>query len=152
MLQTINSLTSLSSMPPQHIQQLSTHQPSRPPHKRVRLSDPELPEELGKYIDRDVKLLHELGWDNLVKHRRQRGDINPTPQPHPAQHTLQQYRKNGVPVRFSTEPWSPAQLQNAIRRGAHPSCSQHIDFLEKEFISMIQKGQCCIHHHKYHIP
>jgi len=42
---------------------------------------------------------------------------------------------------LTTPPWSLAQLRDAIRRGPHKSCADHIDFLEEEFVDMVRKGQ-----------
>ena len=34
-----------------------------------------VPTDIGEFIDRDVKLLQQLGWRGLVTHRRPRGDF-----------------------------------------------------------------------------
>ena len=117
---------------------------SAPSSKRLRVPKPNLPLELGKYIEKDVKLLSKLGWQNFVKQRRQRSDLNILNINHPAQHVLKNYKHNGVPVRFSTKPWSKAKLTQALRRGPHQSCHNYIDFLESEFSDMISKSQWVI--------
>ena len=47
----------------------------------------------------------------------------------------------GVPVKFSTPPWTKSQINQALHRGAHKSCHEYVDFLHKEFSDMIEKGQ-----------
>ncbi len=127
-------------MPPQPSSSPSTVSIRVPPAKRLRVPA-ELPPDLGKYIERDVKLLRRLGWQKFVQHRRQRGDIGNLQFHHPAMHTLHQYKHHGVPVRLSTPPWSKQRLQQALHRGAHRSCFDYIDFLETEFVEMIRKSQ-----------
>lgn len=127
-------------MPP-----LLSSQPAAPlllsrPTKRLRAPS-ELPADLGKYVERDVTLLRELGWRRFVKHRRQRGDIGSLNFPHPAMHTLHHYKHHGVPVRLSTPAWSKQRLEAALARGAHRSCFDYLDFLKGEFVEMIRKSQ-----------
>ena len=49
-----------------------------------------------------------------------------------------------VPVRLTSKPWSQRRLHQAIQRGPHPSCQPFQDFLNEEFIDMINKGQWVI--------
>ena len=44
-------------------------------------------------------------------------------------------------MRLSSKPWSQQRLQQALQRGPHPSCLPFLDFLETEFVDMIEKGQ-----------
>ena len=98
-------------------------------------------DNLGKLINDDVVLLSEVGWERFVKTKRGRGDLGKLDKPHPANRLLHQYKVHGTPVRFSTPPWSAEQQLAAIARGPHPSCLNHIDFLQEEFVDMMKKGQ-----------
>ena len=116
--------------------------PSPSPTKR---SKTQLPLELGKYIERDVELLNKLGWKEFVKQRRPDSDLGPMKQlNHPAKRLLQHYRKHGAPVKFTTKSWSSERVQKSLKRGAHKSCFEHLEFLEEEFIDMINKDQWVI--------
>ncbi|KAL7526950.1 hypothetical protein ACHAXR_005745 [Thalassiosira sp. AJA248-18] len=102
-------------------------------------------EELGELIRRDVELLQSVGFSQLVETRRGRGDFASLNNVvHPARRLLKLYKHRGVPVKFSTEPWTSAQVHDAILRGPHKSCLEYIDFLEEEFVDMIKKGQWLI--------
>ena len=104
-----------------------------------------VPTDLGEFIDRDVKLLNQLGWRGLVTHRRPRGDFTSLNNVlHPARRLLHFYKHHGAPVKFSTPPWTRHQVQRALRRGPHKSCHDYVDFLHDEFIDMINKGQWII--------
>ena len=109
--------------------------------KRLRIPAPSLPQELGELIERDVSLLKSLGWNSFVKHRRQRGDFSSLSFKHPATRLLRHYKHHGAPVKLHSAPWSRQQLTAAVRRGPHRSCIDHIDFLEEEFVDMINKEQ-----------
>ena len=116
---------------------------SLPNAKRASIeSSQELPEELGEYIDRDVKLLQQLGWNTLVSSRRGEGDFTSLSNvQHEARRLLRQYKYRGVPVKFSTPAWSRRKLRRSIRRGPHKSCREYTQFLNDEFIEMVARGQ-----------
>ena len=101
----------------------------------------DLPQDLGKFIARDVRLLKRLGWHDFVKERRRRGDFASLKFEHPARRLLLQYKSRGVPVKFHTRPWSREQVHHAVQRGPHQSCRNHQDFLREEFCDMIAKEQ-----------
>ena len=104
-----------------------------------------VPKEIGEFIDRDARLLKMLGWRGLVQYRRPTGDFaSLTNVPHPARRLLHLYKDRGAPVTFATPPWTRHQVQRALRRGPHKSCYEHLDFLNEEFIDMINKGQWII--------
>ena len=127
-----------------------------PPAKRPRLSTPlppvvappapDISQDLGTYIARDVKLFRELGWKGLVEQRRQQGDWNNDVGniKHPAGRLLDHYKRHGAPVKFHTKPWTRARVEAALKRGPHRSCHEHVQFLHEEFIDMIQKSQWII--------
>ena len=120
-----------------------THTPpiTAPPLKKFKLSQPSLPTNLGEYISRDASLINSLGWTKFVHQRRPHSDFSSLQIHHPARHLLKHYRDDGAPVRFHSAPWTKQQLQKAIHRGPHSSCHDYLDFLETEFIDMINKGQ-----------
>jgi len=99
-------------------------------------------EKLHTLINQDLQLLNTVGWEELVKLKRDRGDLSTLDKvDHPARHLLKDLKYRGAPVRFSTEPWSSERVSEALARGAHKSCLGHVDFLYEEFEDMIQKGQ-----------
>jgi hypothetical protein len=98
--------------------------------------------ELGEYIDRDVALLQRLGWKEFIRQRRDGGDLAHLDNVHhPARRLLKLYQRRGAPVKFKTGPWSRQRINQAIKRGPHKSCMEHIDFLKEEFVEMIGRGQ-----------
>ena len=104
-----------------------------------------VPTDIGEFIDRDVKLLQQLGWRGLVTLRRPRGNFASLNNVlHPACRLLHLYKHHGAPVKFSTPPWTRHQVQRALRRGPHKSCHDYVDFLHEEFTDMINKGQWII--------
>ena len=102
-----------------------------------------LPKELGECVTADVELLERVGWEAFVKTRRRGGDISNLGNiaHHPARRLLSHYKNRGVPVKLSTPAWDRSKLEAALSRGAHKSCNEHLDFLSKEFVDMIRKGQ-----------
>ena len=99
-------------------------------------------EKLHTLINQDVQLLNTLGLEEVVKLKRDGGDLSTLDKVnHPAQRLLKDLKHRGAPVRFSTEPWSSERVNMALARGAHKSCHGHMDFLYEEFVDMIQKGQ-----------
>ena len=105
-----------------------------------------LPKDLGECISRDVELLQRVGWQRFVEMRRHGGDLSDLENvdQHPAKRLLKFYKHWGVPVKFSSPKWSRAKIKAALTRGAHKSCNEHIDFLNEEFVDMIQKWQWVI--------
>ena len=123
--------------------------PTVPPSSSTPISHPStnlsIPTELGKLINRDVKLFRRLGWKGLVNHRRNKGDFNNVHAiKHPANRLLHHYKQHGVPVVTSNPPLSSTELLHAIKRGPHISANQHKEFLFEEFIDMINKEQWII--------
>ena len=138
----------------------STHKPT---NKRALLQDASKPrsakraavevvanqsvsKELGELIRKDCELLSRVGWREFVRHRRGRGDFASLDNihDHPARSLLLHMKHRGVPVRFTSPPWSRQRVDAALKRGPHKSCLDYIDFLEEEFIDMINKGQWVI--------
>jgi hypothetical protein len=101
-----------------------------------------LPHKLGEYIDRDARLLQSLGWHGLVAHCRPLSNFSLLDNVlHPARCLLRYYKHRGVPVKFSTPPWTCHHVQCALARGPHKSAHKHWAYLEEEFVDMINKGQ-----------
>jgi hypothetical protein len=101
-----------------------------------------VPVELGEYIACDARLLQSLGWHGLVAHRRPLSDFSLLDNVlHPARCLLLHYKHRGAPVKFSTPPWTCLQVQHALSRGPHKSAHEYINYLEEEFVDMINKGQ-----------
>lgn len=96
---------------------------------------------LSKYVLRDSNLLTELGWEQVVRSRRQRGDFGHLRIPHPAQRFLRYLRARGVPVVLTTKPWDDERVHAAALRGPHKSARDHRAFLHTEMADMINKNQ-----------
>ena len=103
-----------------------------------------LPTDLGKCIRDDCRALERMGWKNFVIAKRKRGDIGPLNFDHPGVRLLKNYKYDGVPVKLHTKPWSQARNRQALHRGPHRSCLDHLTFLQEEFVEMIQKDQWVI--------
>ena len=99
--------------------------------------------ELGEHIANDLKLLNDLGWDTFVKSKRGWGNIGLLDKPHTTNRLLKYYKNHGAPVCFSTNDWTPNQILEPFTRVPQKSCNDHSDFLQEEFICMIQKDQWC---------
>ena len=100
------------------------------------------PRDLSECVKRDAALLEQLGWEAFVKHCCPRSDfLSLDNVEHTARRILKEYKHRGVPVRLATEPWTLEQINEAIARGAHPSCGKAVNFLCEEFVDMINKGQ-----------
>ena len=54
---------------------------------------------------------------------------------------LQHYQSNSVPVMFHNSSWSQEKLDAAMERDPHKSTSEHVEFLCKDFLNMIDKSQ-----------
>jgi hypothetical protein len=106
-----------------------------------------VPQELGELIRRDVELLSRVGWRDFVKLRRGKGDFwsldNAITLPATYCCTIS---IGGHPSSFLRRPghWTRSQVNDAIKQGPHRSCNEYVDFLEEEFVDMIQKGQVVI--------
>jgi hypothetical protein len=103
-----------------------------------------LPQNLGKCVARDMTLLKKMGWKGFVAATRSRKDFAQLAFKHPAKRLLKHYKIHGVPVKVSTKPWTQEQCEQAIDRGPHRSCKDHLAFLSDEFVDMIEKGQWTI--------
>ena len=120
--------------------------PTQTTNKRRRLEyTSKVPADIGEFqsrIAKDAKLLQKIGWKKFVKIKRPVDDFgNLQNLNHHARRLLRQYKHTGAPVILHTNKWTNSQINQAIDRGPHKSCEEHIDFLEEEFTDMLNKGQ-----------
>ena len=104
-----------------------------------------LPKVLGECVSKDIELSRQVSWEDFVETRQKGGnleleDLNNI-EDHPARRLLRHYKNRGVPVKLATPKWDTQRLRDALSRGAHKSCNNHLNFLSKKFEQMIQKGQ-----------
>ena len=59
---------------------------------------------------------------------------------HPASSLLAEWRDHGVPVKSESEPWTLEQKDECIRRGCHPSATEHGDFIREEMAEFVENG------------
>lgn len=96
---------------------------------------------LRKYIERDVKLLHKLGWHECVRQRRSKSDFGSLNIQHPAQRLLRYLSSKGAPIVLTTAPWDTTRIYAAAVRGPHKSAYEHQAFLRDEMAEMILRQQ-----------
>ncbi len=119
--------------------------PASLPSKRGSFDLAQLPSDLGELIACDTALLQRLGWRGLLAHRRPSSNFASLDNlHHPAQRLLRLYVHRGAPVKFAMPPWNCQHLQRALSQGPHHSSLEYIDFLQEEFVDMINKGQWVI--------
>jgi hypothetical protein len=108
--------------------------------KRTRI----LKDKLGKFIRLHSKWYQELRWDELVRKIRKRGDLevrqDGNEDSHPALGLLKTFQRTGVPVVMSTAPWGIKKRTMHVRRGAHQSCKDHLEFIRTEMLDFVEKG------------
>ena len=111
---------------------------------------------LGKHLNTASSFLTQQGWLATVRAFRTPQDMPKSVEhlPHPAAHLLNHMRKNGVPIKMTTSPWSLEQRQQAMSRGPHKSSYEYQDFLESEMADMVEKGQWMVlpFHEVQHLP
>ena len=127
--------------PPPRSKEPTAKRPTRIP----RPTQAHIPDDIGKYVARDVKEVEQLGWAEFVRRRRGRGDFASLEDVgHPARRLLRQYKHRGAPVVLASGCWTEGERQAALKRGPHRSATEHAVFLREEFSSMIEKGQWVI--------
>ena len=100
-----------------------------------------LPEDIGKYIARDVEEVTRLGWTESVRLRRGQGcSYFLLLVEHLAQRLLQKYKHCGVPVVLMTGEWTEEERLAALALRIHKYAIEHAPFLRKEFALMVEKG------------
>jgi hypothetical protein len=101
-----------------------------------------IPAELGEYIAHDALLLRQHSWHRLVACHHPLSDFSTLDNiHHAARRLLRHYKHGGVPVQFSTSPWTQQHIQHTLTRGPHQSAHDYIDFLQEEIMDMIAKGR-----------
>jgi hypothetical protein len=119
--------------------------PASLPSKRGSFDLAQLPSDLFELIAHDTALLQRLGWRGLVAHRRPSSNFASLDNlHHPASRLLRLYAHSGALVKFAMPLWNCQHLQRALSRGPHCSSLEYIDFLQEEFVDMINKGQWVI--------
>jgi hypothetical protein len=102
-------------------------------------------QELQRLVERATRQFESSSsWEDFVaKSKDTRGDLHPDVAhlPHRAAHLLNRLRVRGATVATKSDPWSMTQKLAALHRGTHQSANQHVEFLCKEFVDMIHKGQ-----------
>jgi hypothetical protein len=90
-----------------------------------------------------ARLASGVSFDQLCRDQRGSCDIHPNVHqlPHKAARLLSHLGRRGCNVPLSSPPWTTAQNDAAVERGSHTSALQHLEFLEGEFVEMMQKGQ-----------
>jgi hypothetical protein len=107
------------------------------PKKPLILSD-----ELGKCVAQAVELYQSTkNFEDFIHACQGPSDLQPDvgKLPHPAAALLDDYRINGVPYKTQADRWSQTFRDEALRRGAHRSAYQYLDFVRSEFADMIRK-------------
>jgi hypothetical protein len=125
--------------------------PAAPPPKRHKPNTglrtavlAQAEETLGTYSESFASLLSAgVPFDQLCRDQRGASDIHPNVHqlPHQAARLLSHLGRRGCNVPLSSPPWTTAQTDAAVERGSHKSALEHLDFLEQEFVEMMQKGQ-----------
>lgn len=86
-------------------------------------------------------MLKELGWEGLVKSQPQAKDLSELHITHLAQHLFRHYKHHGTPEKIHTHAWTKLRIKQAMNCVAHRSCIDNMDFLESNFLEMINKNQ-----------
>jgi hypothetical protein len=124
-----------------------TPTPSPPKTKRIK-SHP-TPQcsrgELGKLVSADAKVLQRLGWKQFFQqhHHQTLRSINPNLShiPHPAAPYLHRLASLGCLPCPPTPPWTVAQQDAAVQRGAHPSATrQYSSFILEDMYDYVLSG------------
>ena len=97
--------------------------------------------QLGELVNKLSSTLSSLSWTSFVNATRGRSCIAPLVDslPHPASSLLEELRRVGAPIVYTTPEWSLEQRDAAMARGSHKSASEHLEFLEEEMVDMVNK-------------
>lgn len=89
-----------------------------------------------------TRLLDRSSWETFIRTCRREPCLasSVATLPHVANTLLSQLRSIGVPVEFSTPPWSDSRRQRTATRGSHPSTRPYLGFLEQDMADMVRKG------------
>ena len=126
------ALTTLSPMPPKKRPQPRriTEPDAKRPTRITWPTQAKLPDDIGKYVARDVREVQRLGWVEFMRRRQGRGDFaSLADMKHPARRLLWQYKHRRAPVVLSSGSWTEGERQAALKRGPHRSATEHTLFL-----------------------
>ena len=104
-------------------------------------AEPSQGNTLGELVKSLSCTLANLSWVSFVDATRGRSCIAPLVDtlPHPASSLLEELRRVGAPIVYTTPEWSLEQRDAAMARGSHKSASEHLEFLEEEMRDMVAK-------------
>jgi len=99
-------------------------------------------DELGKLISEHTTKFLNASWEKYVSGLRGRGDIEigELAMSHAASEWLRTVSRNGVPAVMATAPWTEDLIDERVKRGAHQSCDEHLEFLREEILDFVRKG------------
>ena len=112
------------------------------PTKKI-LANPYIKDRLGTLVANFCSSLDAAAsWEEFAHHVHGRSYLSENIDhiDHPARPLLQAYRDDGVPVFVHGEDWTPEFVQECLRRGAHPSAIEHMDFLRDEMADFCERG------------
>lgn len=92
---------------------------------------------LSVVSDLSARLSRAASWEDFVLSFRGPSYLS-TDLDHPATPLLAQWRDQGVPAKSSSEPWTLEQKDECVRRGCHPSATEHGDFIREEMAEFIE--------------
>ncbi len=98
-------------------------------------------DRLGTLVsDLTARLSRATSWEGFVHDFRGPSYLSTELEDldHPATPMLAHWREHGVPVESSSEPWTLEQKDECIRRGCHPSATEHSTFLREEMAEFIE--------------
>ena len=98
--------------------------------------------ELGESALAAASLLSKTSWPQFICAQRV-SSLQPDVHhlPHLVAPFLQRLGHTGVPGTFTTPPWSPTQLDEAVRQGSHSSATkEYREYLEGEMGTMVRQG------------
>lgn len=96
---------------------------------------------LGKLVRNLEHVFSKMSWTSFVDRTRGRSCIAPlvADLPHPAANLLEDLRRVGAPIVYTTPAWTVEQRDAAVERGSHKSAIEHHEFLAEEMADMIEK-------------
>jgi len=98
---------------------------------------------LGTYIAKNVRRLHSSpDWETFVQQEHGPPHLRANLQdlPHPAGAFLASLEAHGVPVAFDDEPWTIQRMDEAVKKGCHPTAQKHSAFIAQEMLEFAESG------------
>jgi len=100
-------------------------------------------ERLGALVDNNVRCLHSApDWDTFVQQEHGPPHLRANLQdlPHPAGESLASLEAHEVPVAFDDEPWTLQKMDDAVKKGCHPTAQKHTAFIAQEMLEFAESG------------